>query len=705
MANGSETAVPLIGILAVKNQLITKQELERALVQCAGSDDPEAALKAYFLSQELISAQNVQRLTRGAKALEIRKKEFKFGAIAVQKGFINQSVLKLALEEQENDIRNGQKPRLIGDMLVEGGMMTQRQRDWILKRQRRALKPVVTAEDVADQPSENQVKETEAPKKEKPPAMLPPEIIVGGIKLQMAGDYMAALLSKTSQFDEDVLVADIKDVLFDKGIVTGIVSDDMIDGFIRSSGFKTKAFRVAKGIRPVQGKDAKLEFFFNTDYLKAGGLDDKGNIDFKQRGDIPYVEAGTVLAEKTPAVAARNGQNLFGDEVLTQEGQDIPLRIGKGAKLSEDGLKVLADVRGYPKYTLSGVIYVHEEYVTEGDVDYETGHIEYDGNVVVKGCVKSGFKVRGNDISALELDGGILTADGNVTIRGGINEGKIYARGDVTAHYIHNSEIICMGNVQVTKEIVDSNIECSGSLITEHGKLISSTATAKMGVGARHIGTEMAAPCVVRVGIDAFTEKEVKKIQARMNAVKKKIESLEASHGQFKTENMELQRQITKLAHIQDRAQLEEKELQDRMASLENDPGKQDEVGEIRQQLVQLRANAENAEKNLDRSFEKCETVEESMNGIQQQIKALKAKLDESRLEKKNLIKLSKENPGNPMVSVAGSIQPGTTIKGRHCDLIVRKLIRHSKVREMLTGAGDPGGENRGQYEMKVQNF
>ena len=46
---------------------------------------------------------------------------------------------------------------------------------------------------------------------------------------------------------------------------------------------------------PIQGKNARVEFFFNTDYLKAGDLSIDGGIDFKDRGEIPHVEEGTVL--------------------------------------------------------------------------------------------------------------------------------------------------------------------------------------------------------------------------------------------------------------------------------------------------------------------------------------------------------------------------------------------------------------------------
>ncbi len=698
-------SIPLIGALAVKNQLVTKSELEAGWVQCKGAENPAEALKAYFLSQELISNKNIQRLALAAKAISIRQKEYKFGAIALAKGFINKSVLDLALEDQEQDIKSRQKPRLIGDMMVEAGLLTVRQRDYILKLQNRVSK--ASAPESADTKDAGKATKTDAAKesrkkvdKEEEVTLLEPEIIVGGVKLQVSSDFMAAFLSKTDEFDEDIMATDIKEDLFEKGIVSGLMPDDMIDGFIKSSGFKTQSFRIAKGIRPIQGLDAKVEFFFNTDYLKAGGMDEEGNIDFKERGEIPLVEKGTVLAEKTPRVEARWGQNIYGDEVATEKGEDVALRFGKGTVLSEDGLKLLANVRGYPKYSLAGMIFVHEAYVTSGDVDFETGHIDFDGNVNVKGCIKSGFNVKGNDVTTVELDGGSVEADGDLKVAGGINEGKIYARGSVYAKFIHNSEIVCMGDVHVQKEIVDSTIESSGSCIIANGKLISSRVTAKMGLSARNIGTQMASPSTIKVGHDAFTEKELKKNKARVAKIKEEIIGRKDKKTGVKSQNTELQKEITELAHVQDRSQLEQREIEQKMA----DPAHAREKDQLNTTLAQLNARIEKAEKDLDHCFEKSEAVEGTIKKIDKEIAEMESKRDNLVDERNNLVKWSKDNPGKSLVAVEGAILSGNVIIGKHSEYTVDETVRHARISEILFKTGNGNGE-RTTYQMKVGNF
>ena len=686
MTDDAKAAVcPLMGLLAVRNNLISKVELENGLRDIAGAQEPEEALKNYFLSNELISAQNIQRLARIAKTLEIRKKEYTFGAIAIKKGFINQSLLNLVLEEQKSDLREKKKPRRIGDMLVESGLMSAKQRDHILKLQNRLRKEPSSgapklAEDCLDA-------------KAAVPEMKSVYISDGGILLQVDGEAMGAFMTKTDTFDEDIDAQEIKAILLEMGIVSGLVSDALIQGFIRSSGYRSKPFRVAKGNIPVDGRDGKIEYFFNTDYLRAGGIDAEGNIDFKERGEVPHVEAGTVLAEKTPMVPCRQGLNIYGEPVATAQGNDVHLRLGHGAVLSEDGLKVLAGVKGYPRFSLAGVICVNQTYTAPGDVDYETGHIEYDGNVRIIGSIKSGFKVQGNDIEAKSLDGGIVEADGDLVVAGGIVEGDIYARGNVFARFIHKSKIVCMGNVVVTKEVVDSTIECAGCCAIEYGKLISANVTAKMGILAQNVGTQMADPCVLQVGLDSFIKAELSKIRGRKLKAKEVLEKLNRGKEEMVTRRQELQEKITQLAHAQDRCQLDLSRLRG--------AGEKKVAGKIKQ----LETEISHAEGTLERYFDRMESLDNSLKQLETLWRKHAQGMDELAQERQNLTLWSRENPGSPRVMVKGMIHSGTLVRGRHSSMVLDEALRYSKIVEMEVADEGESEAASATYRMVVAPY
>lgn len=125
-------------------------------------------------------------------------------------------------------------------------------------------------------------------------------------------------------------------------------------------------------------------------------------------------------------------------------------------------------------------------------------------------------------------------------------------------------------------------------------------------------------------------------------------------------------------------------------------------IGEMKEQFVQLKANAKNAEENLDRCFEKSEAIEDAIEKIDREIAFWQGKIEDLTQEKNNLILWAKDNPGNALVSSDGAIQPGTIICGKHSEMTVENVIHRAKVREVLLTAETEKGQT---YEMQIQNL
>ncbi|MBF0243500.1 MAG: hypothetical protein HQK64_13625, partial [Desulfamplus sp.] len=65
----------------------------------------------------------------------IRKNSLLFGYIAVKKGYATSEQVKDALLKQESIFRTKQGKKMVGDMLVESGILTKDQQQIILKEQ------------------------------------------------------------------------------------------------------------------------------------------------------------------------------------------------------------------------------------------------------------------------------------------------------------------------------------------------------------------------------------------------------------------------------------------------------------------------------------------------------------------------------------------------------------------------------------------
>lgn len=711
--NGSKqgTTVPLIGILAVKKKFISEEQLQKALAQCSGDNNLDEQLKAYFLAQKLISPQNVHRLTMAVKAVAIHQQEYRFGAIALARGFVNKSVMALALEEQKEQFKKGIKPRRIGDVMVEAGLITMKQRNEVLTLQHRSCSlpdvagqlPAKT-ESVVNKPSTGQDGQNipgdcrESNDENRLDLMKQGVQICGGILLQVSFDCQSAFLSKLCDMEPDIPAVVIRTALAEKGIVFGLVSDEQIEDFIRSPIADSILFCVAQGGDASLGKAYKIEFFFNTDYLKTGGIDDFGNVDFKRRGPRPLVEKGTVLAAKTAGRTPQPAKDVFGNAISAINNGDDPFRLGIGAVLSEDGQKVLAAVQGAPRITLAGLIAVHEEFYINGDIDKGTRLDEFDCNIRVTGSIKSGAGVYGVDVSAQEVNNGIIEANGDLTVADGINDARVYARGNVYAQSIINSEIVCMGDVVVKNEIADSKIECAGVCSITSGEVTSSRVTAKMGLMAQSIRSGTAGPAEIKVGHNAFFDRELEKNGAEAKRLAGVIRNLDEKKSEICRQIAGFKKQMTELEGVRGQTLAKYRDIESRSdLSL-------DDRDSLDSQLTGLRKHLKAAEAKMQTYALKIKNLAKQAAKIDLQMAGPTALEKALADETKNLICWSQHTPGRPRVVVDGEIESDTIISGLHSTFVPEADYCHVRIMERPVKSDD---QDNSQiiYQMKIDNF
>ncbi|RZB35898.1 MAG: hypothetical protein SRB2_02696 [Desulfobacteraceae bacterium Eth-SRB2] len=107
--------------------------------------------------------------------------------------------------------------------------------------------------------------------------------------------------------------------------------------------------KIAEGKPPESGKDEHIKYYFETDSLKVGAIKEGGAIDFKDRGDVPNVKEGDLLVEKIPVVEGKAGKDVYGSPIPPQKPNDIKLKNGKGTKISDDRIKIIAKIDGIPE--------------------------------------------------------------------------------------------------------------------------------------------------------------------------------------------------------------------------------------------------------------------------------------------------------------------------------------------------------------------
>src|SRR5690606_12910229 len=126
---------------------------------------------------------------------------------------------------------------------------------------------------------------------------------------------------------------------------------------------------------------------------------------------------------------------------------------GKNVVLDEERTRLYAVTDGMVTFTDNEKVNVFPVYEVNGDVDYRSGNIDFVGNVVVRGNVISGFRVK---------------AEGDVRITGSVEGAEIIAAGsiDIAEGIVaHNKGFVKAGKTIKCSFIQDANVEAAEDLI------------------------------------------------------------------------------------------------------------------------------------------------------------------------------------------------------------------------------------------------
>ena len=208
------------------------------------------------------------------------------------------------------------------------------------------------------------------------------------VKIDISNDKMQAYLqldlppegTAWPTFDQ------IMEKLHAEGVVFGI-REEVIHRLLEEKS--NRLTLIAEGVYPVDGEDASLQYFFETDRVRLlpKELED-GRVDHRELSLVQSVQKGQVLVEKKPATPGVAGKNVLGEEVPAVAGKDVNLLAGKNVVW--DNNRLIATCDGEPTKTGNkvSVQLVHE---IRGNVGYKTGNIDFIGSVHIRGDVESGL--------------------------------------------------------------------------------------------------------------------------------------------------------------------------------------------------------------------------------------------------------------------------------------------------------------------------
>lgn len=330
---------------------------------------------------------------------------------------------------------------------------------------------------------------------------------------------------------QDLSFDEIESILKSNSVVHG-AKNDVIEGFIDYPHYNEKIL-IAAGTQPVDGQDARVIYNFNIDHSEIKLKEKNGRIDFKELNLVENVEAGQLLAKKTPPEKGKPGTTVLGHITPAKDGRDVTIDIGKNVKLSDDGSNVISTINGQVILT-AGKINVEPVHTVPGDVNFKTGNILFLGTVVVRGNVEDGFSVKaaGN----IEIMGSVgkcvLDAEGKVIVHQGImgkNGGHVRAGTNVAAKFIEHARVEAEENVLVSDGIIHSFVDANKRIVCQgrRASVVGGRLRAAEEINAKAFGSVAGTETILEVGYDPKRKEQLAQATTKKSELEKQLEEME----------------------------------------------------------------------------------------------------------------------------------------------------------------------------------
>jgi uncharacterized protein (DUF342 family) len=311
------------------------------------------------------------------------------------------------------------------------------------------------------------------------------------------------------------------------------VKEEFIMEFADRPVYREKV-EIAEGIKPVNGRDAYIQYNFETDQTKIKLKEGvNGKVNFKELNIIQNVVQNQPLATKIPLEQGVDGKTVTGKMIPSKAGSDIPLPVGTNVHVGDDGVTIFADING--QVIVAGdKVSVEPVYTVEGDVNLKTGNIIFLGTVVINGNVEDGFSVKaaGN----IEIKGTVakaeLDAEGDIVIYQGINGkggGKIHAGRSIWSRFIENANVESGSMVVVADGIINSNVDALKSIVCmgKRANIMGGRLRAGEEINAKVLGNPTSGTeTVCEVGFDPKSKMELENLISVKIASEDELENL-----------------------------------------------------------------------------------------------------------------------------------------------------------------------------------
>ncbi len=355
-------------------------------------------------------------------------------------------------------------------------------------------------------------------------------VMKNGSEVVLRNDDMEAYLSLCPPMPGDPYrLSEVMDFLEGRGVTFGI-NESIIKAILEKGKYNCPVL-VAKGKEKQDGKDGWFEFLFPIDDKKGPKILPDGSVDYHTLDEITMVKMGEKLVYYHKAVQGENGIDVRGKPIVAYRGKEQRMLKVKGVTISEDRLVYMAAIHGKVEYA-NDKLTVTNVYEINSDVDYLTGDISFEGDLIIHGNIAAGMalKATGSITVSGHVESAKIEAGKDVILESGMQgagKGSIKAGGDVSGKFFEQVEITSIGTIHANS-ILNCIIETEGEVVVSGklGIIVGGVVRAVHGISATIIGNMAEVKTELEVGVSdsiiseiAACEKEIKESDEKVNQI------------------------------------------------------------------------------------------------------------------------------------------------------------------------------------------
>lgn len=297
---------------------------------------------------------------------------------------------------------------------------------------------------------------------------------------------------------------------------------------------------------PTHGESAYIEWRpgFNPDApdeKEHAEVSDDDRIDYYAHQSFVRVRKADHVATIHEPTPGTDGRDVTGRTLPATPGKALTITIEPSLSKLGDG-RVIAQLDGLLTYQ-GKKLRVDPILEIQGTVDFSTGNIDFDGDVVIRRDIRDKFFVKATQNVTIEglIDASHIDCGGNLSARRGVagrGEGTLHVHGDAHVGYLDAVSGRIDGSLHFAKEMMHCTISVGAHLVSDIGRVIGGRVTVGGNIRIAELGSESETPTALRLtsapddGSPAGkAASEIAALRKQIAGWKKELETLQARSG------------------------------------------------------------------------------------------------------------------------------------------------------------------------------